>query len=390
MDFERRTGPSRLEHLRILDFTQVLSGPFASMLLADAGADVVKVERPPSGDLTRQWGPPFIHGESLYFAAFNRGKQSVVADLANADDVMLVHKLARKADILLENLRPGTLTKFGLGYEDLKADMPGLIYVSICGYREQSARYEDPALEVVLEGESGLMAITGTGQPPVRQGVAVIDMMTGVLAVSKMMEALYTRERTGRGQRVVLSLQETAQLLMTHPYLVHTAGNTAYPAGGTTHPSIAPYEHFKTRDTPIIVGAVNDSQFARLSQLLEHPEWTLGMWSSNARRVSDRAVLHRTLESIFVTRPGTEWVDLLRASKLVVGLVRPLDIAADAWRTDGLPKIVSRDNRYGDLAYPSSPWLDGGEVRAAPILGDDKARVMEHWLGEKIENGVED
>ncbi len=371
-----------LRGLRVLDFTQVLSGPFASMLLADAGSDVVKVERPPAGDITRQWGPPFVQEESLYFAAFNRGKKSLVADLTEAGDRALVWELARRADVVLENLRPGTLEKYGLGYADLRRELPGLIYVSIRGYRADSSRAQDPALEVVLEAESGLMAITGTGEP-VRQGIAVIDMMTGSFAVARILDALYNRERTGRGQHVVLSLQETAELIMTHPYLAHSKAHAPYPPGGTTHPSIAPYEHFRTRDRPIILGAVNDPEFRRLATTLGHPEWTGGSWSTNAGRVADRARLHETLQGILITEPGVIWVERFRQAKLVVGLVRSLDLATDTWFHGESPKLVSHDDRYGTLTYPASPWAMDGEVNAAPQLGAHHDEIVDRWLGEK-------
>ncbi|NMP23835.1 CaiB/BaiF CoA transferase family protein [Sulfobacillus harzensis] len=372
-----------MQGIRILDFTQVLSGPFATMLLSDAGADVVKVERPPQGDITRQWGPPFLCGKSIYFAAFNRGKKSITADFRNSHDRDVVRQLAARADVVIENLRPGTLERFGLGYLDLKSECSRLVYVSIRGYRENSPRARDPALEVVLEGESGLMAITGNPDQPARQGIAVIDMMTGALAVAKIMEALYARERRGQGDHVVLSLEETAQLLMTHPYLMHTATQSPYPAAGTTHPSIAPYEHFATADTPIIVGAVNDAEFARLSQLLGHPEWARGPWSSNAGRVADRLKLHAALEAIFRTEPGPVWVDRLGQAKLVVGLVRPLADAAEAWRNDDLPKLSSHDNRWGSLVYPASPWKKAGLVTSAPDLGEDGLEVVSRWLEKR-------
>ncbi len=369
-----------MHDVRILDFTQVLSGPFASMLLSDAGADVVKVERPPAGDITRQWGPPFIRGRSLYFGAFNRGKKSLAADFKNPQDLHMVRQLAEAADVVIENFRPGTLDRFGLGYQELKPRNPDLVYVSIRGYREDSERAWDPALEVVLEAESGLMAITGNSGQPVRQGIAVIDMMTGVLAVAKTMEALYARERGGQGQRVVLSLQETAQLIMTHPYLMHSAAQAPYKAAGTMHPSIAPYEHFDTADHPIIVGAVNDLEFARLSEILGHPEWVQGQWSHNAGRVADRSTLHSVLESIFRTEPSHTWVDRLRRAKLVVGEVRSLADAAEAWQNDPLSRLSSHDERWGHLAYPTSPWRKAGMVAAAPDLGEDGPAVIDRWL----------
>lgn len=368
-----------LEGVRVLDFTQVLSGPMATMLLADAGADVVKVERPPAGDITRQWVPPEVQGRSLYFAAFNRGKHSVVADLTDPADRDLVGQLALAADVVVENLRPGSLERFGLGFGDLESRSPGLVYVSIQGYGKGSQRATDPALEVVLEAESGLMAITGV--QPVRQGVAFIDMMTGTLAVARLIDALYAKSKTGKGRHVVLSLEETAWLAMTHPYLMHSRAGVPYPVSGTQHPSIAPYEHFDTADLPIIIGAVNDLEFQRLSEILGHPEWAQGRWATNAGRVGDRDALHAAMLVILRQESAARWEARLRQSNLVVGIVRPLSDAAAIWRRDGRAKVVSDDARWGHVEYPGSPWKATGEVQGAPDLGADKDAVVKRWLG---------
>ncbi len=380
-----------LNGVRILDFTQVLSGPFATMLLADAGADIVKIERPGVGDITRQWGPPFVRGESLYFTAFNRGKRSVMADLRDRTDRDNVRRLAERADVVIENLRPGTLDRFGLGYPDLERDCPRLIYLSICGYGPASLRVRDPALEVVLEAESGMMAITGNGEP-VRQGIAAIDMMSGMIAVAKIFEGLYQRTRTGKGQHIVWSLEKTAHLMMTHPYLMDTVAQSSYPAMGTTHPSIAPYEHFLTADRPIILGAVNDLQFARLSDVMGHPEWCKGVWNTNAGRVASREELHQRLQSGLIKESAETWVNRLRGARLVVGVIRPLSEAVTQWQSTQHPALSSEDPAWGQVTYPASPWRPHGTVKRAPGLGESRMEdVLHRWCQpSEIEYGPGD
>lgn len=374
---------STLHGVRILDFTQVLSGPLATMLLADAGADVVKVERPPGGDLTRQWGPPFVEEESVYFAAFNRGKRSICLDLTRAEDQVIARRLAGVCDVVIENLRPGALERLGLGYRDVLADNPRVIYLSIRGYRPESPRASDPALEVILEAESGMMSITGSGNGEyVRQGVAVIDMMTGMAAVGKIMEALYRRAVSGEGGHQVVSLEETAGLMMTHPYVMYLVGGAAYPPSGTTHPSIAPYEHFRTGDRAIILGAVNDGEFYRLAKALGHEEWSdHPVWSTNAGRVRDREAVHEAIEAVLRTESADHWVEVFRAAKLVVGIIETVPQAAAAWAETG-PFLHASHPRLGVLKFPPSPWRREGSVAPPPILDGDRRAILRDWLGD--------
>ncbi|WP_269148828.1 CaiB/BaiF CoA transferase family protein [Kyrpidia spormannii] len=374
---------SVLRGIRILDFTQILSGPFATMLLADAGAEVVKLERP-DGDPTRHWGPPFIGGESVYFAAFNRGKKSVQLDLKRPDDLGIVRQLALAADVLIENIRPGSLEKYGLGAAELRKVHPGLIYVSIRGYSEFSRRANDPGLEVMLEAESGLMSITGPGEDgmPVRLGVAAIDMMTGLLAVSCVYSALLQRERTGEGAYISVSLEETAALLMTHPWLMYLAGNVEYKAAGTEHPNIAPYEMFSTMDRPLILGAVDDQQFRRLAHALGHPEWPQkSEWATNEARVADRRHLHESIEKELVTRTAEHWKNTFTRANLPVAIVESVSSAATKWAMSKVPRITARHPTMGLLSWPTSPWKKyGGEMTGPPVLGNATDEVLRTWL----------
>ncbi|MCL6599176.1 MAG: CoA transferase [Alicyclobacillus macrosporangiidus] len=373
-----------LKGVKVLDFTQILSGPMATMVLADAGADVVKVEKPGIGDTTRRWGPPFVQGESLYFAAFNRGKRSIALDLNTREDLELAKRLAMRADVVVENLRPGTLDHFGLGAAHLRSERPELIYVSITGYRAGSSRSGDPALEVILEAETGLMDITGTEDGRhVRLGVAAIDMMTGVAAAARIFGALYFRAVHGQGETISVSLEETAAFMMTHPWMMFLHGHQRYEKCGTGHPNIAPYEDFQTADLPIIVAAVDDQQFQRLCTVLDRPEWASDpSWRTNAGRVLNRHELHRNIEDILMARPAHHWVKELQKAKISVGVVNPVHIAARQWLDGNTPKLTSEHPRMGTLWWPTSAWNQlGGNVAPPPLLDADRERVISEWLG---------
>lgn len=377
-------GP--LQGVRILDFTQILSGPFCTMLLADAGADVVKVERPLTGDITRAWGPPFVSGESLYFAAFNRGKRSICLDLSDAQDLETAKSLAGRADVLVENLRPGALERRGLGAAALRAARPELIHVGLRGYDPLSDRRHDTALEVILEAESGMMAITGPegGQEPVRLGIAAIDMLTGVSAVGRIFAALYQREKTGVGETIELSLEQSAQLMMTHPWLMYLAGGVGYEAAGSGHPNIAPYEVFSTADHPLMLAAVDDAQFRRLVGALGKPGWAdVPRWSTNAGRVQDRAHLHDAIGAVLEDKSADHWVQVFRAAQLPSGVVQPAADAARIWQQSRAPRLSAVHPVLGALEWPTSPWApEGGEVLAPPLLDADHGQILRDWLGK--------
>ncbi|MCF8565812.1 CoA transferase [Alicyclobacillus tolerans] len=376
--------PKFLEGIRVLDFTQILSGPFATMLLADAGAEVVKVERPKSGDPTRHWGPPFIEDESIYFAAFNRGKHSVELDLKKTEDLNRLRDLACTADVIVENIRPGSLEKHGLAYRDLCKLNPRLIYVSIRGYSEHSTRANDPGLEVIMEAESGLMSITGPGEggDPVRLGVAAIDMMTGVFAVSWIYSLLYQRERTGQGGYAAVSLEETTALMMTHPWLMYLKAGMDYKASGTAHPSIAPYEVFRTQDKRLMLGAVDDAQFERLAHLLGVSDWLQRPeWATNSQRVENRLQLHQAIEEHLLTNTAEYWREKLAEAKLPVGIVEPVSSAAKQWSESQMPRLHANHPTLGALEWPGSPGMSrDGEVCPPPLLGDWNELVFRKWF----------
>jgi crotonobetainyl-CoA:carnitine CoA-transferase CaiB-like acyl-CoA transferase len=359
--------------IRVLDFSQVLSGPFATMLLADGGAEVIKVEHPTQGDVTRHWGPPFLADQSLYFLAFNRGKKSLTLDLHDPRDQAIARQWAHRADVVVENFRPGVMARFGLDDHSLRRDHPGLIYAAIRGYRPTSARAADGAVEVVLEAEAGLMAMTGDpdGREPVRLSVAAIDMMAGVFLVARVFEALYRREQTGMGETVIVYLGEVAQLMMTHPWLLALNADYDYPRMGSRHPNIAPYEAFVTRDRPLILGAMNDAQFQQLSKALGYPQWADDpRWKTNADRVRDRERLHQAIEAILRERSASEWQTVFTRAGVLCAVVHTPRAAAQAWLASAVPKLTAHHPRCGPLTWPTSPFRpEGGEVLPPPELG---------------------
>ena len=368
--------------LRVVDFTQVLSGPFATMLLADAGADVVKIEKPQTGDPTRQWGPPF-DGASLYFAAFNRGKRSVSWDLHNPKDRDRMKTLLGSADVLVENFRPGRMAQWGLDADTLLAAHPRLIYCSVKGYREDGHNANRPAVEVLLEAESGLMGITGSesGDDPVRLGVAAIDMMTGTFAVAQIASMLYRREKTGKGGAITVSLEETADLMMTHPWLLYLKAGAIYPRSGSAHASIAPYEAFHTQDRPIILGAIDNTAFERLADTLGVPDWVdREEWRTNEDRVLHRSALKAAIEAKLSLHPAAYWQALFVSRGLPVALVNSVDQAAEAWRNSPIPKLSAYHRLLGQLTWPTSPWLsEGGAVLPPPELGEHTQQFPAMW-----------
>ncbi|HEX7057364.1 MAG TPA: CoA transferase, partial [Bacilli bacterium] len=321
------------------------------------------------------------------FAAFNRGKKSAQFDLQNPHDRKQVHKLALAADVIVENIRVGSLSKYGLGAEDLLKENPRLIYVSIRGYTEQSPRALDPGLEVILEAESGLMSITGPGEGgnPVRLGVAAIDMMTSMQAVGCVYSALYQREKSGRGGHFSVSLEETAALMMTHPWLMYLLGKTEYKPSGTEHPNIAPYEVFPTKDAPLMLGAIDDNQFARLARALNCEEWlSRPEWATNGSRVANRKSLHQAIARKLADNTAEHWRNLLAELKLPVGIVESVASAATKWANGNAPRLSAHHPTLGPIIWPVSPWRpQGGDIAPPPILGAATEEVLNDWLREK-------
>jgi crotonobetainyl-CoA:carnitine CoA-transferase CaiB-like acyl-CoA transferase len=371
-------GP--LEGLVVADLSRVLAGPFATMLLGDLGADVIKVEHPTGGDETRAWGPPF-HGEhSTYYLAVNRNKRSVALDLKTDAGRRAARALAARADVLVENFKAGTLDRLGLGYEEVARDNPGLVWCSISGFG-RAAGAELPGYDFLVQAMSGLMSITGpSGGEPTKVGVALVDVLSGLYATTGILAALQERARTGRGQRVEVSLLGSALAGLVNQASSFLCTGTPPRAMGNRHPSITPYETLATADRPLVVAVGNDGQFARLCRAVGRDELAGDpRFATNADRVANRDELAALLEEALAARGAADWVAALAEAGVPCGLVNDvgeafaladrlgLGAVADA---GGVPQVASP---IGLSATPVSYRL------APPALGEHTAEVLA-WL----------
>src|SRR5215204_2168838 len=290
-----------LDGLTVLDFSRVLAGPYCTMQLADLGARVIKIEQPGRGDDTRAWGPPFVNGESAYFLSINRNKESLALDLKHPHAPRIVDALLSKADVLVENFRPGTMERLGFGYEALAARYPRLIYCSISGFGQTGPRRLEAGYDAMMQAEGGFMSITGApGGPPFRLGVAIGDIATGMFAVQGILAALLAQQRSGRGQRVDITMLDAVTSLLTYQASSAFATGTTPTRMGNRHPSIAPYDTFSTADGEFVLSVGNDDQFRRLGALLGQPTLARdARFASNADRVRNYEALREELSRLF-------------------------------------------------------------------------------------------
>jgi crotonobetainyl-CoA:carnitine CoA-transferase CaiB-like acyl-CoA transferase len=328
--------------LRILDFSRILAGPFATMLLADLGADVVKVERPGAGDETRSWGPPFdAHGRATYFQSVNRNKHSVVLDLSAEADLARARELARDADVVVENFRPDVMDKLGLGYAQLSAENPRLIFCSITGFGA-GAGAELPGYDLLVQALGGLMSITGApdGEPQ-KVGVALVDVLAGLFASVGILAALRHRDRTGQGQRVEVSLLSALLAGLVNQASAYTIAGSVPGRMGNAHPSISPYELYATGEGDLVVAVGNERQFATLCEVLSAPELADDpRFGSNTERVANRAALKAELIARLAAAPASEWAQRLTAARVPAGVVNDLAGAFALAQAVGLDPIV--------------------------------------------------
>lgn len=342
-----------LDGIKVLDLSRVLAGPWASQLLADLGATVIKVEKPGAGDDTRHWGPPNLpDGTAGYFLAANRGKQSITVDITQSEGRAIVQQLAAEADVLLENYKVGGLKKYGLDYPTLKAINPRLVYCSITGFGQTGPYASRPGYDYIVQGMSGLMSITGPADgEPHKVGVAVTDLFTGLYASNAICAALLARERSGEGQAIDLALFDCALAMLANINMNWLVGGETPPRLGNAHPNIVPYQVFATSDGHFILACGNDSQFARIAELCGHAEWAADpRFARNADRVAHRAELVPLLAEVFVTRTRDEWLAALDAAGVPNGPINTVDQAfAD-------PQIVARGMR-----------LDLPDAQGAPV-----------------------
>lgn len=377
-----------LDDVKVLDLSRVLAGPACTQTLSDLGAEVWKIEAP-AGDDTRSWMPPDIGGESTYFLCCNRGKKSVMLDLRTAAGKQAARDLAVRADVLVENFRPGVLDRFGLSYEALSALNPRLIYCSISGYGRTGPRSADPGYDFSIQAESGLMSITGepSGQP-MKYGVAISDLVTGMNAVQAILAALIAREKTGKGQLLDIALYDSAIALLANVGSGFLQTGAVPQRYGNAHATVVPYQTFETADGGFALAIGNDAQFRTLClQVLARPDLADdARFMRNRARVLNRELLIPALQQEFRTRTSAEWIRLLRANGLPCGEVRTVAEALDAPETSarGMVQRVS-DRLHGVLRLVASPLkLSATPVReptAPPRLGEHTSEVFAKELG---------
>ncbi|MER7499376.1 CoA transferase [Nonomuraea pusilla] len=367
-----------LSGLLVADFSRVLAGPYATMLLADLGAEVVKVERPGAGDDTRAWGPPYAGGEATYFLAVNRNKRSIALDLRDPAGLETARALAARADVLVENFRPGTMDRLGLGHDALRPLNPGLVYCSITGFGSGEGAGL-PGYDLIAQAVGGLMSVTGEpGGPGTKAGVALVDVVTGLHAALGVLAALRHRDRTGEGQRVEVSLLSSLLSALTNHASAYAAAGVVPRAMGNRHPSIVPYEVFEAADRPIVIAAGNDRQFRALCETLERPGLAADpRFATNAGRVAARDVLVAELNAALAARTADEWFGLLTAAGVPCGPINDLAGAFSLAEELGLEPAVEVDG-VGQVADPIRLSATPPSYRRRPPrLGEDDAWVRE-------------
>ena len=390
--------PGALAGVRVLDLSRVLAGPWAGQLLADLGADVVKVERPGAGDDTRAWGPPWLNdpegnstGESAYYLSANRNKRSVTIDIATEEGQRLVRRLAGKADVVLENFKVGGLAQYGLDYASLKAVNPRLVYCSITGFGQSGPYASRAGYDFLIQGMGGLMSLTGRpdgteGAGPMKVGVALTDIMTGLYATVAVLAALKRRDQSGEGQHVDLALLDVQIASLANQAANYLVGGVVPKRMGNAHPNIVPYQEFPTADGYMIVAVGNDSQFSNLCKTLGKPEWASDeRFSTNPQRVKHRSELIALIHGMTVRRTTDEWVAAMEAAGVPCGPINTLDrVFAD-------PQVQARGTRIEmphplskDVALVANPIrLSESPVqyrRAPPTLGQHTEEVLSDWL----------
>jgi crotonobetainyl-CoA:carnitine CoA-transferase CaiB-like acyl-CoA transferase len=379
---------SALQGLRVLDFSHALAGPYCTLLLADYGANVYKVESPSGGDIGRRWGPPFAGGESAYFLGQNRGKCSISIDLKRPEGVEICLRLIEQSDVLVENFRPRTMDRLGLGYAAVHERNPRLVYCSISGYGQTGPRRDDPAMDLIIQCASGLLSVTGTEAGElVRCGYSVADVTSGMFAVIGILMALHARDQTGHGQFVDVSMFDGMISAMSVVFLNHLGGGPGARPMGTAYPNIVPYQVFRASDVGFGVAIGSEKLWSAFCQAIDrrdleaHPDF-----ATNAQRSKNRVILEKTLTDHLSRRPAAEWIRALRSTGVPCSLVQTLqDVVEDpqaSFRemfpivhhpTAGEGRVVGRPVKLSDTP--------GGPTRPAPLLGQHTRQVLQDLLG---------
>ena len=389
-----------LEGLKVLDLSRVLAGPWCTQILADLGADVVKIERPGVGDDTRHWGPPFLKDaqgndtdQATYFTACNRNKRSVTVDMATPEGQALLQQMAAGADVVVENFKTGGLAQYGLDYASLRAANPRLIYCSVTGFGHDGPHAQRAGYDLMIQATSGMMSITGRpddapGGGPLRVGVALTDLFTGVYASTAILAALEVRHRTGEGQHIDMALLDVGMAILANQASAFLNTGVAPQRQGNSHPSLAPYQDFPTQDGSMLLAIGNNGQFTRFCEAAGHPEWASdARFATNPLRVKHRAVLIPTMEEVTRTRSTAQWIALLEDKAVPCGPINDIGQAFDdeQVKARGLAVTLPRDAGDGiaqitGVASPLRLSATPPVLRhAPPALGQHTDEVLAEW-----------
>jgi crotonobetainyl-CoA:carnitine CoA-transferase CaiB-like acyl-CoA transferase len=376
-------GGAPLAGVLVADFSRVLAGPYATMLLADLGADVIKVESP-AGDETRSWMPPVHDGVSTYYLGINRGKRSIALDLRDPDDLAAAKELARRADVMIENFKPGGLAQYGLDYASVRAGNPGVVYSSISGFGSGAGRHV-PGYDLMVQAASGLMSLTGDPDgPPYRAGISVFDVMAGNHATIGILAALRHRDATGEGQHVEVNLLSSALSgLVNHSSSWVTAGVVPFRMGNA-HPSVFPYEPLPTADQDLIVAAANDRQFGKLCAVLGIPEVAQDpRFARNVDRTANRAQLRPILVERLATRGALEWFDLLVEAGVPSGPINTIDggfALAERFELDPVVQVGAGHRKTPSTRNPLRFSATPVRYERPPPELDEHGAELRRWL----------
>jgi crotonobetainyl-CoA:carnitine CoA-transferase CaiB-like acyl-CoA transferase len=377
-----------LKGLRVIDFTRVVAGPYSTSILGDLGADVIKIERPGTGDDSRGWGPPFVGEVSSYFLGLNRNRRSVAIDLQTPEGIELAKKLIANADVVVESFRPGVMDRLGLGYEALKKTNPGLIYCAISAFGQSGPYRERPGYDLMISALGGLMGVTGNADgEPVKTGVALIDVSTGLHAAIGVLAALHHRTLTGEGQRVDASLLSTELAILINVASEYLIGGSIAKPQGSGHANVAPYQAFPTEDGWVLMGSPNDKLFRKMCDALGKPEWGEDpRFLTNGDRVKHKPELVGMISAVTRTQKTSHWVDVLSAMGAPVAPINKMDAVFQDPQVKHLDQVAHVEHplygRYpvvtSGLRFSETPPVVGP---AAPRLGEHTREILEGELG---------
>ena len=372
-----------LSDIRVVDLSRILAGPYCTMLLADYGAEVIKIEQPGQGDGTRQWGPPWLEGESAYFLSVNRNKKSLTLNLKSDEGQAILKKLCQNADVLIENFKPGTMERMGLDYDTLRQDNPGLIYCSISGYGQTGPYRDRPGYDFMIQAQGGIMSVTGPADgEPHKVGVAIVDITAGLFASNAILAALHYRERSGQGQFIDVALLDTQVAWLANVAHNYFASGSQPKRYGNGHPNIVPYQSFKAADGYVALAVGSDGQYRAFCEAVGRPDlWEDERFQRNAGRVEQREILVPLLQELFAGRTAGAWIDLLLAAGIPVGPINdiPTILADPQVAARQMVQEVEHDTAgtiqmLGPVAKLSRT---PAEIRQAPpVLGSDSDSVL--------------